>query len=134
MQYLLDTRVLSDFVKGNVCTVDKIRSVSPYDIAVSSITCMEIEYGILRISGKKAEHIKSIMHEFISIIEILPLNKEVALEAAVIRSALHKQGSPIGAYNLLIGATAKFHQLVMVTGNIKEFERIEGLRIQNWSI
>ena len=132
MKYLLDTCVLSDFVKGNLNTISKITNSRPLDLAISSLTIKEIEYGILLIPGKKASNIKEILEILIAGINIIPFDKEIALQTTSIRANLHKLGTHIGYYDILIGATAKHHDLIMVTANIAEFERIDNLKIQNW--
>ena len=132
MKYLLDTCVLSDFVKGDVATMKRVKNSIPNELAISSITVMEIEYGILRIPGKKAENIRKIAHEFIEVINVLPFNQEISVEAAVIRAELSRRGSLIGAYDVLIAATARYHDLIMVTANTKEFIKIDGLKVENW--
>lgn len=132
MRYLLDTCTLSDFVKGDKNTMQKIKESSPLELAVSSITVMEIEYGLLLIPGKKAATIKIIIDDLFQAINIIPFCTKTAEHAAQIRAELHKQGKPIGYYDILIGATAIYHDLVMVTANIEEFKRIKPLTVQNW--
>ncbi len=132
MKYLLDTCVLSDFVKGNVNTIKHITSFSPSELAISVITLMEIEYGVLLVPGKKSVAIKEIIADLTQSISIIHFCNDVALEAASIRANLHKQGQPIGYYDILIGATAVYHKLTMVTANVGEFKRIPQLEVQNW--
>lgn len=132
MKYLLDTCVLSDFVKGDSNTFKKITSYKPSELAISVITIMEIEYGILLVPGKKSTVIRAIISDLTEAINIVPFCSESAIKAASIRADLHKQGNPIGYYDILIGATALYHGLTMVTANIKEFERISQLKVQNW--
>ena len=132
MKYLIDTCVLSDFVKGNLNTIRKITEIDPIDLAISAITIMEIQYGILLVPGQKSTSIKNIIDELVKTINVIVLDKEVALQASSIRAKLHNAGTPIGSYDVLIAATAKHHNLIMVTANTKEFERISDLRVQNW--
>lgn len=132
MKYLLDTCVLSDFVKGNRNTIKHITKHSPSEFAISAITVMEIEYGLLLIPGKKSTAIKEVITDLTQSINIISFCSDVALEAASIRSKLHKQGQPIGYYDILIGATAVHCDLIMVTANVEEFKRINQLEIQDW--
>ncbi|MCT4635332.1 MAG: PIN domain-containing protein [Rickettsiales bacterium] len=132
MRYLLDTCVLSDFIKGDIKTIKRIKNCSPSELAISAITIMEIEYGTLLLQDKISVAIKDILMDFIQSIKIIPFNKEIALEAALIRANLHKQGKSIGYYDILIGATAAFHNLTMITSNIEEFNKIEKLIVYNW--
>lgn len=132
MRYLLDTCVLSDFVKGDIKTIHHITSCSPAELNISALTVMEIEYGVLLVPGKKSIAIKEVISDLIESIKIIPFSKEIAIEAALIRANLRKEGQPIGSYDVLIAATAVHANLTMVTANIGEFKRINKLEIQNW--
>lgn len=134
MKYLLDTCVLSDFVKGEQNTIQHIIQKSPSELAISSITLMELEYGILLISGKKSAAIKAVIADLIRMIEVIPLSAEIAVKAAAIRAYLHKLRTPIGYYDILIAATAAQHELIMVTANTKEFKRISVIELENWRV
>jgi len=131
MKYLLDTCVISDFVKGDENTIRRIKETNPLLIAVSSITAMEIEYGLL-CAPEKTKKIAPVLHDLLSAIKIIPFTQKEALEAARIRAILRAKGTPIGPYDFLIAATALSHEMVLVTSNIKEFDRIENLKVENW--
>ena len=133
MGYLLDTCVVSDFVKGETNTLKRLKSVSPSDIFVSSLTVMEIKYG-LTINPQRAVKIQSLIQTFLSSVTILPFGEEEAEQTAKIRSILKAAGTPIGAYDVLIAATALTHNHIVVTSNVREFERIFGLQIENWRL
>lgn len=131
MKYLLDTCVISDFIKGEHNTLRRIKQLSPSNIAVSSITVMEIQYG-LALNPKRASEIRPIIHDFFLPIHILDFNQEDATQAAVIRALLKQQGTPIGSYDILLAGAALNRKLILVSSNIKEFNRIEGLKLENW--
>ena len=131
MRYLLDTCVVSDFVKGEANTSQKLKSVSPEDIAVSAITSMELKY-VLANNPQRAVKIQPLIDSFLSSVTILTFGEEEAKQTAQIRNFLKQAGTPIGAYDVLIGATAITHNLILVTANVREFERIPNLQIQNW--
>ncbi|MEQ8998851.1 MAG: type II toxin-antitoxin system VapC family toxin [Coleofasciculus sp. B1-GNL1-01] len=131
MQYLLDTCVISDFIKGEPGTQSRITQTAPINIAVSSITVMELNYG-LTLNPQRAEKIKPIILSFLSSVTILPFTTAEAEKAAEIRAVLKSQGQPIGAYDVLIAATALEHQLIMITANQREFNRVVGLQTENW--
>ncbi len=131
MKYLLDTCTISDFVKGNINTLNKIKSIEPYLISVSTITSMEIYYGLKR-NPEKASRIEEIIQGFLDTIHILPFDQEDAKYAGNIRADLFSQGLPIGAYDILIAATALKKKLILVTSNTKEFLRVKNLSLQNW--
>lgn len=133
MKYLLDTCVISDFVKGEHNTQKRIKEVQPNHLAVSVITLMEIYYGLIH-NPERAKKIKPIIENFLHRINILGFSKAEAEEAALLRSKLHRQGTPIGSYDILISATALTNQLILITANEKEFSRIQPLRLENWRL
>jgi len=131
MKYLLDTCVVSDFVKGHKQTLQILKAINPASIGISAITQMEIIYGLKK-NPKQAEKIEGIMHDFMDSISVLPFEQKVATSAGEIRAILAGQGTPIGAYDLLIGATALKSNRILVTSNTKEFVRIKGVTLENW--
>ncbi len=133
MSYLLDTCVISDFVKGNNQVMAQLKSTPPDSIAISSVTVMEIEYG-LRINPGRAKKIKPIIDQLLSNITIISYDNSDAIASAQIRSQLKKQGTPIGPYDLMIGGCALNRNLTMVTSNTKEFNRITGLTLTDWKL
>ncbi len=131
MQYLLDTCVISDFIKGEPGTQTCLKQISPVDIAVSVITVMELRYGLLN-NPQRAKKIESAITSLLDSVSILEFSVEESEQAAQVRSILKKQGQPIGAYDVLIAATALRHDLIMVTANQKEFDRVAELKTENW--
>lgn len=131
MRYLLDTCVISDFVKGEPGTQIRLKQISPADIAISSITVMELRYG-LALNPQRVQKVDSAIASLLASMTILPFNLKEAKQAAQIRAMLKFQGQPIGAYDVLIAATALQHQLLMVTANQREFDRVPSLRTENW--
>ena len=131
MGYLLDTCVVSDFVSGDTSTLNKIRQQTPDNLSVSTLTVMEIYYGFA-LNPAKAQKIQPIIEQFLESINIIDFTNKEARATAYIRSALKKAGTPIGAYDVLIGATALANGLTLVTSNIREFKRIPNLSLENW--
>jgi tRNA(fMet)-specific endonuclease VapC len=131
VKYLLDTCAISDFVKGNNCVLTRIKDTQPQQLAVSTVTVMEIEYG-LKLHPGKAKQIRPAIHGLLSVIHILPYTQQQAETTAEIRASLKQQGTPIGPYDLMISATALAQNLIMVTSNTREFERIRGLQLEDW--
>lgn len=131
MKYLLDTCVISDFVKGEANTLRNIKTVLPSDIAVSTITVMEIEFG-LALNPKQTIKIKPVILDFLSQITILNYTQEDAVQTALVRTLLKKQGSPIGAYDVMLAGTAINNKLIFVSANEKEFVKVLGLKLENW--
>jgi tRNA(fMet)-specific endonuclease VapC len=131
LNYLLDTCVLSDFARGEVNTLHRVKTTLPALIAVSSITAMEIEFG-LRLDPARARRLAPVMHALLQAITILPYGIEDARATAALRATLQKKGRPIGAYDVLIAGCALARGLVLVTSNEREFRRIGGLQVENW--
>lgn len=131
MIYLLDTCTISDFVKGHPKVIARLRETPPSDIAISSVTRMELEYG-LALNPQRTVKIGPVLEALLGEIVCLPLENAEAKAAGALRAALKKQGTPIGAYDVLIAATALVHGLVLVTSNTGEFLRVGGLNVEDW--
>jgi len=95
-------------------------------LCISTIILTELLYGAAN-SSREVEH-------FAARLEVLPFDAEAAAHAADIRANLGRQGQMIGAYDVLIAAHARARGLVVVTGNLKEFKRVEGLRAEDWLV
>jgi tRNA(fMet)-specific endonuclease VapC len=131
MRYLLDTCVISDFIKGEPGTQARLRQTPPSELAVSVITVMELRYGLLS-NPQRAQKIEPAIASFLASVTILAFGPAEAEQAAQIRALLKTQGQPIGAYDALIAATALQANLLMVTANPREFTRVPGLQTENW--
>ena len=131
MRYLLDTCVLSDFARGDANTLERVKVAPPEHIAVSSITAMEVEFG-LALDAARARRLAPVMHALLGAMAVLPYDAEDARATATLRAALQKKGRPIGAYDALIAGCALARGLVLVTSNEREFGRVGGLKIENW--
>lgn len=131
MKYLLDTCVLSDFVKGVGGVPAKLLSFPPYEMGISSVTHMEIEYGLL-LNKERGAKLRSPLEALCHSLTIFPFTVEDSLAAAPIRSSLKSAGKPIGPYDLMIAGAALSRKLILVTSNTSEFERVKDLKIENW--
>lgn len=132
MKYLLDTCTISHFVKGQANILTRLTECSPELISISTITVMEIEYG-LKLNLERARLINSIIETLLSKVNILPFQRRDAEVAGNLRAELKKLGTPIGPFDSLIAAQAISHGLILVTQNIKEFDRVSALMIEDWS-
>lgn len=131
MKYLLDTCVLSDFARAENRTLGRIKATPPNLVAVSSITAMEIEFG-LALDEQRARRLAPVMHALLDAVAVLPYEAADARATAALRAALQRKGRPIGPYDALIAGCALARGLVLVTSNEREFSRVSGLRIENW--
>lgn len=131
MRYLLDTCTVSDFVKGVPNVLQRMRQTEPALLAISIITRMELAYG-LALNPERGRKYAPLLHDFVSVVSTLDFGVAEAEASASLRAALRKQGCPIGAYDVLIAGTALARGLIVVTANTSEFERISGIRVENW--
>ena len=131
MRYLLDTCTVSDFVKGQPGVLARIKATSPKQIVVSSLTRMEIDYG-LALNRKHAKKLAPLLEAFFSVVGTVPFDEADAQATAAIRAALKTTGQPIGAYDALIAGTGVARGLIVVTSNVGEFSRVSGLLVENW--
>jgi len=131
MKYLLDICAVSDFVKGQPNVVKQLKATPPGLIAISSITRMEIEYG-LALHSERAGALAPVLQALLDSIHTLAFDEADAHAAAGVRSALHKKGKQMGAYDLLIAGCGLAKGLVLVTSNVAEFRRVSGLQVANW--
>lgn len=130
MKFCLDTNTLIYFFKGlgNVST--RLLTTPPGEIAIPAVVIFELEVGI----GKSAypRKKKSQLQELASLVNIVPFGQSEAKCAAGIRIKLERQGNPIGPYDILVAASAMANNSTLVTHNQKEFERVEGLKVEDW--
>lgn len=131
MRYLLDTCILSQFMRGNPGVLERLKSTPPEWIAVSTVTCMEVEYG-LRLNPQRAAKLRPVIEPLLDAVHILPYSREDADATAAIRAILKQSGMPIGPYDMMLAGCAKHRGLVFVTDNTKEFQRVDGLLLENW--
>jgi tRNA(fMet)-specific endonuclease VapC len=131
MKYLLDTCVVSDFVRGVGPVQARLRSTAPPLVAISVVTVLEVRFGLL-LRPAVARRLSKVVDGLFGAATVLPFETEDAERAASLRADLRRKGLPIGAYDLLIGATALRRDLVLVTSNTAEFEHCEGLVLEDW--
>ena len=133
MRFLLDTTVLSDFTRGVAAVLARLKSTSKGDAAICTVTAMEIEYGLM-LNPARARKIEPMIRFLLQDLQVLAYEPEDATATAAIRAALAKRGTPIGPYDVMIAGTALRRGLVMVTSNGSEFERINGLILEDWRV
>ena len=130
MKYVLDTNTLIYFFKGIGNVERQLLSLPPNEIGVPTIVLFELEVGIAKSSSPRKRTAQ--LKDFIDLVNVIPFGEAEAKCAAQIRAKLEKRGLPIGPYDVLIAACAKANNLKLVTHNLKEFKRIEGLRLEDW--
>lgn len=130
MKYMLDTNMCIYAQKNCLQVIENIKNNLDNGIAISSITFAELQYGVQASANIEKNTIS--LYKFLSIVEVLDFNSSAAIEYGKIRADLRKKGTPIGNMDMLIAAHAKSENLIVVTHNTKEFERVEGLQLEDW--
>lgn len=131
MKYLLDTSTCIRFLNQRLASIiARLHATPEPEIAVCSVVKAELFLGAMKSQFVSATLDKQ--HTFVSRFISLPFDDAAALIYAGIRAQLEQAGTPIGSNDLLIGAIAQVHNLILVTGNVREFARIEGLKVENW--
>jgi tRNA(fMet)-specific endonuclease VapC len=131
MIYILDTNICIYIInKSPKQVLDKFLSLNNAKIAISIITYGELLYGIQK--SNYTTKSQKILDKFANNINILNTNNNTAKYYGEIRSDLSKNGNIIGNNDLWIAAHAKSLNAILVTNNEKEFNRVDGLRVENW--
>ena len=132
--YLLDTDTLSNLVKRTPSTalVAKLASVPPEDQFTSSITLGELVYGAHRLRTHTSLFLDRLESALLPNLPVLPFDSAAARRYGEVRAELERQGTPLGEADLRIGAIALSRGLTVVTGNVRHFQRIPDLPVENW--
>ena len=133
MTYMLDTNICIYAIKNNPEQVlEKLKQNLSNRICISAITLAELQHGVEK--SMNPEKNSMALLQFLSILDILPFDDLAAVEYGKICAYLQKRGTPIGTIDMLIAAHAKTENLIIVTNNVREFERVPDLKIENWII
>ena len=129
--FLLDTNACIRILNGSSPRLAaRLQRTSPAQVRLCAIVKAELLYGA-RHSGRVEENLR-LLRRFFDPLVSLPFDDRCSDEASVIRVDLERSGRPSGPNDLLIAATARAHDLVLVTHNTREFSRVAGLRIEDW--
>ncbi len=132
MKYYLDTNTIIYAVKGTYPELkERFRKVNARSIVVPSIVAAEIEYGARK--SYNYEKTIALYKRFLDVFPKESFNDKAASEYGRIRARLESEGKPIGPNDLIIAAIVSANDGILVTNNEKEFSRIEGLRLENWT-
>ncbi len=130
--YLLDTNICIYTIKKKPLEVlTTLKQKPKKEIYISSITIAELEYGIAKSQFPEKNRIALI--QFLSYFNLLKFDENDAIEFGLIKTDLEKKGKIISMMDLLIAAQCKAKELILVTNNTKEFERIKGIKLENWT-
>jgi len=130
--YLLDTNIISYWMRGDRRVIDRIRKHAPSDLSLSTITLAEILYGIEKSPMKNGERRLKI-NQISSLLGLYSFDEAAAGEYAVIRARLERKGMVISERDTQIASIAMANKLIVVTHNVKEFGRIGKLKVEDWA-
>ncbi|MGL6136680.1 MAG: type II toxin-antitoxin system tRNA(fMet)-specific endonuclease VapC [Planktothrix sp.] len=133
MKYILDTNVCIIYLKArNLNLKQKLESVAIQEIVVCSIVKAELCFGAMKSANPERNFAlqQAFLEQFVS----LSFDDLAATTFGVIRSQLEIKGTPIGAYDLQIASIALANNLTLVTHNIQEFRRVDGLQVEDWEV
>lgn len=128
MKFLLDTNAVIALLKGDPDFMVRLKEHRPEDFGLSAIVFHELFYGAFKSQRVTAnlERVEELRFETIE------FDREDARSAGEIRAQLAKAGLPIGPYDVLIAGQARARDLTLVTHNVREFQRVAGLRMESW--
>jgi len=129
--YILDTNICIYIIKRKFESIlEKIKENRLLGISISSITLSELEYGVANSMYPEKNSIALL--EFLSEINIMPYDELAAKEYGIIKTDLKRRNCIIGPLDTLIAAHARSLNSTLVTNNIREFSRVQGLKLENW--
>lgn len=132
LKYLLDTNIVIYVIKQRPLQVLEVFNKHHGRMAISSITLAELAHGAEKSSDISRN--TAVVEDFVSRLAVLPYDDKAAWHYGNIRAALEKLGQPIGINDLHIAAHARSNGLTLITNNMREFERVPGLLLENWVI
>ena len=133
MKYLVDTDWIIRFLRGQKQTVEVLSRLYEEGFAISIISFSEVYEGIYRFEGVKRKELEENFQNFLTGIQILNIDENIARIFAEQRAKLRKENKLIDNFDLLIGSTALCYNLELLTDNVKHFERIENLKLRNFN-
>ena len=129
-RYMLDTNICIYVMKNYPQALREKFNALAEQLCISSITLGELYYGAEK-SARRVENLTAIEH-FVARLDVLPFEAKAAAHYGQVRAELERAGTPCGAHDMQIGGHARSEGLIVVTNNIREFNRMPGIRAENW--
>jgi tRNA(fMet)-specific endonuclease VapC len=130
-RYILDTDVSVAYLRGSVEIIQHVQTVGAVNLCLSEITVAELKYGVEK--SKRPEYNRQRVDSFCAKFRILPIYQALDVFAYE-KARLERLGIRLDNFDLLIGSTAIRYDLVLVTNNVKHFERMQRLNLERWAI
>jgi tRNA(fMet)-specific endonuclease VapC len=130
IKFMLDTNICIFTIKNKPQIVREAFNRHEGQLGISTITLMELIYGAEKSAAPEKN--LAVVEGFAARLEIFAFDNEAAAHTAMIRSELAKAGTPIGPYDQMIAGHARSRGFIVVTNNVREFDRVPGLRVEDW--
>ncbi len=131
MKYLLDTNICIALIRHKpAALIQQLISQQPGDVGISSITLAELVHGAEK--SAQVERNLSALQQFLLPLELADFDQRAALAYGKIRAELERDGQIIGSMDMLIAAHALSLDVILVTNNLREFQRVNGLTLEDW--
>lgn len=130
LKYMLDTNIVIYIIKRRPFELLEVFNRHAGQMCISSITLAELLHGVEKSSNPDNNLLN--VEDFISRLEVLSYGNKAAAHYGEIRADLERKGTPIGVNDLHIAGHARSEGLMLISNNVREFERVEGLRLTNW--
>ena len=131
LKYMLDTNMVIYTIKNRPEKVREAFTLHEGQTCISSVTLGELIYGAEKSS--QIERNLSVLEGLAARLEVMPFDEKAAAHFGQLRAELAKAGKSIGPYDLMIAGHARALGLVLISNNLKEFQRVPGLRLDNWA-
>lgn len=128
--YMMDTDTVSFALRGQGQVATRILDRRPSELCISSITLAELRYGA---DMRRSPRLHRLIETFTGAVAVVDFDRVAAARFGAVATALARQGRPIGGFDTLIAAHALALELVLVTNNTRHFERVAGLKTENWT-
>lgn len=130
LKYMLDTNICIFTLKNKPQAVREAFNRHHAQLCISTVTLMELIYGAEKSAAP--ERNLAVVESFAARLEVLDYDHRAAAHSGQLRAELAKAGTPVGPYDQMIAGHARSLGLVVVTNNLREFQRIPGLRVEDW--
>jgi tRNA(fMet)-specific endonuclease VapC len=131
LKYLLDTNIVIYTMKNRPQQVKRRFQQHHGQMGISAVTLGELVFGAER--SQEVERNLADIEAMAARLDVVPFDNKAAYHFGQIRAALSRTGQPIGPYDMMIAGQARAIGLILVTNNVKEFERVQGLLLEDWS-
>ena len=131
LKYLLDTNILIYTIRNRPMSIRRAFKKHSGQMAISAVSLGELVYGAEK--STQTERNLNDIDGLVSRLKVLPFDQEAAIQFGQVRAELARAGKPIGPYDQMIAGQARSQGLILVSNNMREFKRVPGLRVENWT-